>query len=74
LFFISSWLLLGVVIFNHQGFAGLSVYCGTKFFVEGMSQAMCEEVAQFGIKMTFIQPGNVNMEMYVNTTDMEVGT
>jgi len=39
-----------------------------------MSQAMCEEVAQFGIKMTFIQPGNVNMEMYVNTTDMEVGT
>ena len=55
-----------------QGFAGLAVYSGTKFFVEGMSQAMRQELVDTGVKVTCIQPGNVTSELLGHTTDKEV--
>lgn len=50
----------------------MAVYCGTKYFVEGMSQAMRQEVAEFGVKITCIQPGDVKTELFQRTTDLEV--
>jgi short-subunit dehydrogenase len=41
--------------------------------MEGMSQAMRQEVAECGVKITCIQPGDVKTELFQRTTDLEVG-
>ncbi|CAC5390928.1 Uncharacterized oxidoreductase SA2266,Uncharacterized oxidoreductase Lmo0432,Uncharacterized oxidoreductase SAR2567,Uncharacterized oxidoreductase SACOL2488,Uncharacterized oxidoreductase Lin0452,Uncharacterized oxidoreductase SSP0419 [Staphylococcus saprophyticus subsp. saprophyticus ATCC 15305 _ NCTC 7292],Uncharacterized oxidoreductase SH0585 [Mytilus coruscus] len=45
-----------------KGFPGLAVYTGTKFYVEGFSQTLRQEVCKFGIRVTCIQPGDVTVE------------
>ena len=42
---------------RQQVFPGLSVYSGSKFFVEAVSQGLRLETADSGIKITTIQPG-----------------
>jgi len=37
---------------------GLSAYCGSKFALEGVLEALSKEVAQFGIHVTAIEPGS----------------
>lgn len=37
--------------------AGFGVYAATKFAVEGLSEALLEELAPFGINLTIVQPG-----------------
>lgn len=40
-----------------SGHAGSGFYCGTKFAVEGLSEALAEEVAPFGIAVVIVEPG-----------------
>ncbi|CAE6817287.1 3-phenylpropionate-dihydrodiol/cinnamic acid-dihydrodiol dehydrogenase [Paraburkholderia aspalathi] len=38
-------------------FPGISYYCGSKFALEGISEALEQEVRSFGIKVTAVAPG-----------------
>lgn len=44
---------------------GWGIYCGTKFALEGITEAMSQEVKPFGINTTIIEPG------YVRTNFLE---
>ncbi len=48
--------------------AGWGIYCGTKFAVEGISEALAQEVKPFGINVTIIEPG------YVRTNFLNSGS
>ena len=39
------------------GVAGCCLYCGTKFALEGTSEALAKEVESFGVKVTLVEPG-----------------
>lgn len=39
------------------GFNGSSVYCATKYAIEGLTASLALEVAPFGIKVTSVEPG-----------------
>ena len=39
------------------GFMGASVYCATKFAIEGFSESLAPEVEPFGIHVTLVEPG-----------------
>jgi NAD(P)-dependent dehydrogenase (short-subunit alcohol dehydrogenase family) len=48
--------------------AGWGIYCGTKFAVEGLSEALAQEVKPFGIHVTIVEPG------YVRTNFLSSGS
>ncbi|MBA3977487.1 MAG: SDR family NAD(P)-dependent oxidoreductase, partial [Nitrosopumilus sp.] len=56
------------IIVNISSIAGLagvpsqSIYCGTKFAVEGLSESLSFEVEPFGIKVILVEPGVINTE------------
>lgn len=47
---------------------GWGIYCGTKFAVEGISEALAQEVKPFGMKVTIAEPG------YVRTNFLSSGS
>lgn len=61
-------------IFNLSSVFGLisgaawGLYCSSKFAVEGLSEALAQEVKPFGIHVTIIEPG------YVRTNFLKAGT
>ncbi len=48
------------------GVESMSGYCGTKFAVRGISQALYKEVRNYGVKVTCIFPGSVNTNFFDN--------
>lgn len=52
-------------------FPGLSVYSGSKFFVEAVSQGLRLETASTGLRVTTVQPGNVSTPLLATSTDKE---
>lgn len=40
-----------------MGIPGVSLYCATKFAVEGLSESLAGELGAFGIKVTIVEPG-----------------
>ncbi|MGW4774340.1 oxidoreductase [Nocardia sp. NPDC004278] len=48
--------------------AGFSAYSGSKFAVEGMSEALASEVRPLGIKVMIVEPGSFRTSLPGNTT------
>lgn len=44
---------------GQAGFAGLSIYCATKWGIEGFFESVAPEVAPFGIQTTLVEPGTI---------------
>lgn len=42
---------------GQMSFAGFGAYSGTKFALEGMSEALADEVREFGVKVLIVEPG-----------------
>lgn len=45
-------------------FAGFSAYSGTKFALEGMSEALADEVREYGIKVLIVEPGAFRTSLF----------
>ncbi|KPI26315.1 short-chain dehydrogenase/reductase SDR [Actinobacteria bacterium OK074] len=52
---------------GQMSFAGFSAYSGTKFALEGMSEALAAEVGEFGIKVLIVEPGAFRTALMANT-------
>jgi NAD(P)-dependent dehydrogenase (short-subunit alcohol dehydrogenase family) len=42
--------------------AGTGIYCGSKHALEGVTQTLAQEVAEFGIKITNVEPGGMRTD------------
>ncbi|SER47831.1 Short-chain dehydrogenase [Pseudomonas sp. NFACC02] len=51
-----------------KGMGGSSIYCASKFAVEGWSEALREEVDQFGIKVSLVEPGQFRTDFLDKTS------
>ena len=51
-------------------FPGSGYYCGTKFALEAVSEALAKEVAALGIKVTIVEPGAFRTDFNGRSIDM----
>ncbi len=61
-----------IVQISSQGgqvaFSGFSAYCSTKFALEGLSEALAQEVEPLGIKVLIVEPGQFRTSLFGNGT------
>lgn len=55
-----------------MGFESSSIYCATKFAVEGFSESLALEVARFGIHVTVVEPGFFRTD-FLDATSVRYG-
>jgi len=53
---------------GRMSFAGFSAYSGTKFALEGMTEALAAEVGPLGIRTLVVEPGGYRTSLMANTT------
>ncbi|MET7568229.1 oxidoreductase [Streptomyces sp. NPDC005492] len=49
---------------GQMSFAGFSAYSGTKFALEGLSEGLADEVAEYGIKVLVVEPGAFRTSLF----------
>ncbi len=54
------------------GFGGASIYCATKFAVEGFSESLAMELSSFGIKTTIVEPGYFRTD-FLDSSSVQYG-
>ena len=59
-------------IAGKEGFPMMAGYCGTKFAVRGLSQAMYKELRDYGVKVTVICPGSTQTHFFENMEHIQV--
>ncbi|RAK56805.1 oxidoreductase [Phenylobacterium deserti] len=65
-------------VFNISSVGGLlggeggSLYCATKFAVEGFSESIAKEVAPFGIRVTVVEPGFFRTD-FLDSSSLQLG-
>lgn len=47
-------------------YAGLSIYCASKWGIEGFIESMAQEVAPFGIEATIFEPGAIRTDFGIS--------
>lgn len=60
-------------IAGYSAFHGWGVYSSTKFAVEGLSEALAEELAPLGIKVTVVEPGFFRTD-FLDTSSLSATT
>ncbi|WP_288739595.1 oxidoreductase [uncultured Rheinheimera sp.] len=55
------------------GFDAASVYCATKFAVEGFTESLALEVKSFGIEVTIVEPGFFRTD-FLDSSSVQYGT
>lgn len=53
------------------GFPGSGIYCASKFAVSGLSESLRDELADFGIRVTCVKPGNFRTDFLADSMQFE---
>ena len=53
-----------------MGIPGVSLYCATKFAVEGLTESLAGELAAFGIKVMIVEPGGFRTDFSGRSINM----